>query len=300
MMKKHVFGLHGGIGNALFCLPAIKALAREGMVNLYVHGDYPMAELFSRCSYAESVVAVGNGPCPSGRKLCGQYAPTVDHGCWRLCGWPDGEYVYPHPEWAQIKNNAVGNTDREDVTDWVKDLQPAEKRYNIGLVPGCKTGTEWYRKRWPHMGEFANRLDNSGLRVIAFGLAEEINDADLKPWWSGVLPLASLPDYLASCELIVGTDSGVTHLASSIGVPCVVIYTATSTVKGEPLGPPESNIIVSREMGCAPCQSTPEWRRCRDWRCRDIPISRVAMAVHQIMDMDQRGGAGQPGRVICC
>lgn len=267
------FGLHGGLGNCIFALPAIKLLSERHKLSIYVEGDYPqMRELFQRCRYAPVV----DMPQPADRYLCAQYPPRqMGQSRWIVCGWPDGTSRYVRPEWQQIIERACRTTaGRVDVTDWVKDLR-REPRFDVGLIAGCKPGYEWSRKKWPRMRELAGRLVESGRSVIAFGLEDEIGEAGLAPWYGGRSKLRYLPELLCEARQIVGTDSGVTQLAASIGLPTTVIYTATCPTKGDPVAEATK---ISKGLSCAPCQSTPRWRACTNWRCREISVEEV-MAV---------------------
>ena len=57
--------------------------------------------------------------------------------------------------------------------------------------------------------------------------------------------------------LVVGVDSGLTHLAGAMDRPTVVVYGATSAVRTGALGTRVLNL--QSELHCAPCLS----RRCR-------------------------------------
>lgn len=273
-----LFGLHGGIGNAIFCLPAIKALSRENKVSLYVQGDYPMKDLFARCSFIEAAAGPEDHLPPHDMLMCGQYAPANFRGHRHsICGFPSVS-VYSHPEWLQVLIRATGDRNRVDVTKWIKPapiIAGTRVEWDFGFVAGCKPGSEWERKKYPLMPAVAVELAAMGHRVAVFGKHEDSDDKfpgdDLRDGFH----LEDLPEQLRACRVIVGTDSGITHLASSLGVPCVFVFTATSHVKGEPVGPMDRNRIVSLNVPCAPCQSTPRWKECKQWVCREIPVGRV-------------------------
>ena len=269
-----LFGLHGGIGNSLFCLPAIKALSRLASVNLCVEGDYDMTALWSRCCYVEKVYGPKDSLPRADDYMTGQYVPAAFRGKpVQFCGWPRGESQYARPEWAQIKLKAVGDERKETVVDWLDRSSKNAPDIDFALIPCGKPGSEWQRKKWDGFLQLANRLESRGKTVRAFGQREEICASGLLGWWDGPRSLAALPDYLLRCRVAVCTDSGIGHLASSLGIPVVMLFTATSQVKGEPVG--DVFKIVSEGLPCAPCQSTPRWGACLDWRCRRIAVERV-------------------------
>ncbi len=276
------FGLASGIGNSLFCLPAIKVLAESEPVHLYVEGDYPMGRLFARCRWATSVVSYPDSVPACDRYLVGHAAPprfVKSRLQFKRCGFAYGTTAYKVPEWQQVLEAATGTVLRQDVTSWWDDQLPLpEKLVDVGLIPGCKPGREWERKKYPGMADLAKALRVLGFTVAVFGQREDSPEElqcthDLRDQ----LGLEELPLRLRQCRVVVGTDSGITHLASSLGVPAVVIYTATSPTKGDPVGVKVTKLW--RGLECSPCQSIPRWHECKDWKCREIPVEQALTAV---------------------
>src|SRR6185503_3338696 len=50
------------------------------------------------------------------------------------------------------------------------------------------------------------------------------------------LPLAELASRLSACSLFVGHDSGITHLATAVGVPTIALWGDTAEAVWRPLG----------------------------------------------------------------
>lgn len=69
-------------------------------------------------------------------------------------------------------------------------------------------------------------------------LPEVIGDRFIR--WHG-LPLTELADRLATCDLFLGHDSGISHLASACGVPCVLLFGPTDP---ETWAPPQPGVTV--------------------------------------------------------
>ena len=276
-----LFGLAGGLGNQLFALPTLKALSRLDTVDLFVDGDHDTAPLWSRCRYVRRVYGAGNRvPGTYWARFSGDFSPR-ENGPWKRCGWPrPANDRYPRPEWAQIKKECLGNEAEEDVSDWI-DL-PREKEIDFALIPGCKPGDEWSRKKWGGFRELATALESRRFSVEAFGLRDEIGSAGLDPWWTGDRDLLSVAERLSKVRVASTTDSGIGHLASSLGVGCVFLFTATNPTKGRPLGPHK---IIARGCERAPkgCQSTPLWKECTDHRCRAIPVEEVMNAAVSLL-----------------
>lgn len=274
-----LFGLQGGIGNALFCLPAILKLSRRADVSLLVGGDYPMADLFARCAFVKRVYRPGDTLPPFDEYLCGQYAPPAPRVRWRFCGWPKGTTTYDMPEHEQVSYLATGDRGAEYVGNWAQ--ASAEKDpFTLGIIPGCKPGPVWERKRFLGMEAVCRLLEAAKWKLRIFGqradAPEPLPGEDLRD----KLSLAALPDALCRCCAVISTDSGIGHLASSLWIPTVMIFTATSPVKGRPMGP---HVSVFRGLKCSPCQSTPRWPACVDWKCRKIEPDSVVHALDHLL-----------------
>lgn len=268
-MNKITVGLASGLGNAVFMLPAIRALKERGNhVSLFIETDFATTDLFRRCVYADEIIerkAQLNG----NRLICGNWMPQS----WRGMNHTRYQLPFPYtmPEWES--NLQIAGAGVRDVSDWCAGVEHSDK-YDIGIVPGSKGGV-WLRKRWPGMAALARHYIDQGKRVAVFGLdsdgVQEIPGEHIE-----TSNIATLPDALAQCRVIVGTDSGVSHLASSLGIPVVMVFTATSEIKGQPIGP---HRVAKLNILCRPCQTTPRYQDCQDWKCREIEINSVIEAV---------------------
>lgn len=273
-MTSIAVGLASGLGNAVFMLPTIKELkAKDDRVSLFVQTDFPTADLFKRCIYADEVLEPPAG-LNGHHAVCGQWRPAAWRGIGNVLQYQTA-YPYRIPEW-QSNLRLVGQSERVDVSDWCRDLDRTP-RWDVGIVPGSKGGV-WMRKRWPGMAKIAENFITQGKRVAVFGL-EQDGVADI-PGEYITSEVSSLPDMLSGCRVVVGTDSGVTHLASSLGIPVVVVYTATSEIKGDPVG---RSVKIKPQITCYPCQSTARWQACSDWQCRNIDPSLIIQATENLM-----------------
>jgi heptosyltransferase-2 len=127
----------------------------------------------------------------------------------------------------------------------------------LALHPG--SGSE--KKKWPEAkwAEFVARLiDSTKLNLLLVGGEAE---GGLLPRLASALPaeqcqlaqslpLAELAERLQSCVAFVGHDSGITHLAAALGLPCVVLWADTLEEVWRPQG--EKLVIVRETEGvCA-------------------------------------------------
>jgi ADP-heptose:LPS heptosyltransferase/GT2 family glycosyltransferase len=88
--------------------------------------------------------------------------------------------------------------------------------------------------------------------AIASAILDNVDCSDAV--WSlvGKLKLAELPDFIATCALFVGNDSGPKHIAAGLGVPTVGIH--SGIVDSREWGPIGALAIgIDRDMTCSPC-----------------------------------------------
>jgi ADP-heptose:LPS heptosyltransferase len=111
----------------------------------------------------------------------------------------------------------------------------------IGIHPGAgKPGNRWPAERF---AELAGRVAARGAQVaLLWGPAElDLRDRFLETFGSGALliPPGSLRDLaanLAGCSFVLCNDTGVLHLAASVGTPLVVMFGPTPSAEWKPIG----------------------------------------------------------------
>lgn len=109
------------------------------------------------------------------------------------------------------------------------------------------------------------------------------------------VPLVTWTSVLTAATVVVGVDSGLTHLATACGAPTVTIFTATqaSIFGASGLGTPE---LGAPELG-APELSAPHHSRCCDLGDAGVTVTsaEVMTAVETLLaDAPQRAQGGQP------
>ncbi len=79
------------------------------------------------------------------------------------------------------------------------------------------------------------------------------------------LPLNELAAILKKCDVYVGNDSGITHVAAAVGIPVVALFGPTDPLVWGMRG---DNVSVMYKGGleCSPC-SREEMKRCVNRRC---------------------------------
>lgn len=161
----------------------------------------------------------------------------------------------------------------------------ADERIVI-LAPGSGSSDKnWSPKRFARL---AIGLSELGLRPVlmegpadrdALAMVRERLQSEI-PVLAGDSPL-KLKGILANAALFVGNDSGPTHLAAALGVPCVAVFGPTDPGVYEPRG--ERVAIVRRGVDCSPCTED-ERHSCDDRICLDaVRIEDVMQACRELL-----------------
>ena len=172
-------------------------------------------------------------------------------------------------------------------------------RYVV-LAPGAGAPI----RRWPidRLIELARRLlEDFAVDIVVVGGEEDQERAAalvaaLPPERvvdeAGRTTLASLPGLLIGASLFVGHDTGPSHLAASLGVPTVCVFSGVGDpLVWHPLG--EVVTIVAGRAGCSPCRLTdtaacPNGRACLDV----IEVETVLRACGRYLDAAPTGVRG--------
>jgi heptosyltransferase-2 len=128
----------------------------------------------------------------------------------------------------------------------------------VGIAPGAT----WATKRWApeRFARVADALHEGGhglVLVAGPGDAAAVADfraalrsplqADLTP-----LPVDALAAALGRLALLIACDSGPVHLAAAQGIPALVLFGPTSTVRW---APPPPGRALSLGLACQPCSN---------------------------------------------
>jgi hypothetical protein len=284
----------GGLGNVVMTTPLLSALRDSGhVVDLALapeaHRWEPVLDGFPA---VRRVWRQGGRNAPPAvrprHRLALQTVLGRPGGLGRRFPWPRA--VGPSRGLAFERHEARVNLEMAERLGWAGPPPPAwgggpadgpgGGRF-AALLTGCNPAERWERKRLS--GAFWRLLARSlTLPCVWLG-----GPADARPWMGGAgenlcgrLSLRWSLDLLARADLAVGVDCGLAHCAAALGVPTVVLFTATSEAKNRPWGP-RVRLLARRDLGCRPCQGAARWASCVDWRCRELSVERVAEAARE-------------------
>ena len=158
-------------------------------------------------------------------------------------------------------------------------------------------------KRWPpeKYGELIPRLRESGYTPILLEGPEDQGVGDLLAKHTDAPlvrlhgPLGDAAAVLAACDLYVGSDSGLAHLAAAVGTPPVTLFGPARPDEVSPFG--YRHLVVQTPAPCAPCFDYPHRRTTPHVRCRppycvgQITVDAVMEKVAQSSKIDASAAA---------
>lgn len=133
----------------------------------------------------------------------------------------------------------------------------------VVLAPGCKTGV-MATKRWPYFAELAAAFSD----VMVVGTPDDLRNHDGSPMsfpshvrsLAGKLSLRETAELMAAAGVVVGNDSGLSHVAAAVGTPTVMLFGPTPD---KSLGAMPPNVKVLRSgLPCEPCWFRDRFRAC--------------------------------------
>jgi ADP-heptose:LPS heptosyltransferase len=118
------------------------------------------------------------------------------------------------------------------------------------------------------------------------------NKCKLKPYVLSV-PLRELPAYLSLCEIFIGTDSGVAHIAAALGKNMIVLFGPQLPLLTAPKGDGNIRVIIKNGFECRPCSGS----LCKhnNNACMEaIELEDVKIAIQQLMALKEQDKCKKP------
>ncbi len=166
----------------------------------------------------------------------------------------------------------------------------------VGVGPGSgRSSTQWPAERFAAVGSaLLNRFRDVVLLAIG-GSSDRTVCGELCAAWgprshnlAGRLSVFGSASILSQCATFIGNDSGPTHLAALVGIPCVAIFSARNRPgQWTPLG--QQHIVLEDRPECAGCmldECVQQANKC----LTGIHIGRVVREAASVIEM--RASAG--------
>ena len=255
-----VYNLHGGT-TATLLTRASGAPHRVG------YASYQYAQLH-------------NHQAPSPLLLWGQPKTHSVEQQLALLGWT-GVPVTDRPA-TQL---AITKTAAASITEHLRTVDLEGKKLAL-IHPAAAFATkQWSATNFARVIEFLAQAGFSSVTIVGPGQSKVIADVQSNcsvPVITFDLSLPEVTALAARSELFVGNDSGIAHIAASVGTPSVVIFGSSNIAHWRPWsrGPAE---VVFEEMPCQPCHGY----FCEQFENPEcilrVPVSRVISAIERVM-----------------
>ena len=154
---------------------------------------------------------------------------------------------------------AVTDDERAFADAWLEEHEAADRPL-IAIHPGAGAPVKQWRPE--RFGELAQHLSQSmGARIVLTGdtgeasLVQQVVDSsgDARPVPLIGARLGQVAAVLQRCQLAVGGDAGIMHLAAAVGTPTVRLYGPVDPKRFGPWGKPGEQRVVQSELPCVPC-----------------------------------------------
>ncbi len=148
--------------------------------------------------------------------------------------------------------------------------------YHIGIIPGVgakRSNRAWSTKQYQELlQQLIERVESAALpikklNISIIGGPDEVElgnaIATTHPQHvtnaCGTLSILETAQLLQDCDLVIGGDTGPTHLASSLGCPMVSIYGPTAVSRTGPVSSVHADrittIVPPEDLLCWPCEA---------------------------------------------
>ena len=85
---------------------------------------------------------------------------------------------------------------------------------------------------------------------------------------------------IRQADCLVANDSGPAHVGGAVGALTCVLFGGTLESKNRPLG--ERVRVITAGGECRPCQYSPRWATCADFRCMEqISVAQVLACIRE-------------------
>jgi ADP-heptose:LPS heptosyltransferase len=164
---------------------------------------------------------------------------------------------------ATVFNLELTRQERQEAQQWLLDRGWRGNGRLIAIAPGSKQPVNsWPLEHFEKVGRILR--DRFSCQVLVIGGPPEYERGEtlVKQWGFGINAAGAFSPrgsaaLLEQCDLLIGMDTGTTHLAAAVGTRCVALYSARNNPgRWHPLGPGHVILRKDEEVPCAGCMLT--------------------------------------------
>jgi len=153
----------------------------------------------------------------------------------------------------------------------------------LAIAPGSGAQEKnWPRDDYREVIQYWRRSPG-GKAAVVLGPAEEGEHAFWRPHAAVArgLTLGQLAALLSMADVYLGNDSGVTHIAAAVGVKTIALFGPTDPAEWAPRG--KGVEVITLQVGCSPCEH-PAMKSCPHRKClTTLRPAGVIAAVERIL-----------------
>jgi lipopolysaccharide heptosyltransferase II len=191
----------------------------------------------------------------------------------------------------------IREEERSWITGYLRDENIGKDEMLIGIHAGSGEKQKHFR-RWPQerFTALANELQKRyRTTIVLTGGPDEIELAHTiarslrlrSLITAGKLSIRETAALIERCNVFVGNDSGLLHIAAAVHTPAVVIWGATNHAITVPRG--DNVTLVRKDLPCSPCYKRGKVE-CNDLRCFTlITVDDVLQAVEKLLKREKVG-----------
>jgi ADP-heptose:LPS heptosyltransferase len=162
------------------------------------------------------------------------------------------------PSVAQVPRLVPHNAALQRVAGLAHERFASAEKFVVLFPGGAKPSQHWPVAHYSRLAEWLSR-HNLGVCVIGSHVdasdARKIAESAGPKGWNlaGRLTLQEVIALLSLASCYVGNDSGPTHIAAALAVPCVALYRPSQVQKYHPRGSGLIRVLYS-ELPCSACE----------------------------------------------
>ena len=190
----------------------------------------------------------------------------------------------------------VSEQDKVFASRWLTSKKVCPGDLLIGIHPGPagKYGRQWDINKFVELCGLIGK--NKKLKIIVFGGPNEESLVKfISSCLEGVLgyigasTLNRTASLISKCSLFISNDSGLTHIASTVGVPVIAIFGPTVFWQVRPRG--EKVAVIRKDLPCSPCYKVGKPIRCKTLEClKQITVNEVFKEADKMLSIIQSKG----------
>ncbi len=155
--------------------------------------------------------------------------------------------------------------EKESIQAWLGEQYRSQtvrsEKAIVAICPGSNQSAKfWPMERFEEIGRRLLDLEDIELVVIGGPAERGMGERLLAAWGQGInaagqLSVMGSAALINQCRFLIGLDTGTTHLAAVLGIPCVALYADRDPPgQWEPLG--NRHILLQNHVSCGGCGLT--------------------------------------------